>query len=332
MFAVNQTNKVKIYNDISSFRGNKPVVTIGTFDGVHMGHQRVIERLKNIAQKQGGESVIFTFDPHPRLVTTPDEANLRLLTTLNEKKELFRTAGIDHLIIYPFTKAFSELRYSEFVKTILIDKIRTHCLVVGYDHRFGRNREGSFEYLKECAKEYQFIIEKQDPLIVDGSHVSSTRIRSALEEGQVEKANNLLGYRYTLHGTVIKGTRLGRKIGFPTANIEASCKHKLIPGYGVYAVEVVTEGVKYKGMLNIGTRPTFNNNADKRSIEVHIFDFSQNLYHKQITLIFTGKIRDEQKFSGIDELAQQLKKDKIHALQILSKSDHFLTSEQDTGK
>jgi riboflavin kinase/FMN adenylyltransferase len=309
---------VKIYNDIDSFRGNKPVVTIGTFDGVHLGHQRVIERLKDIAGKQGGETVIFTFNPHPRTVTSPDKANLRLLTTLDEKKELFSKAGIDHLIIYPFTKSFAQLNYSEFVKTILIDKLKTHCLVVGYDHRFGKNREGRFEYLQESASQHNFIIEKLDPLFMDNYHISSTRIRNLLEEGDVKKANELLGYRYALHGRVVKGTRLGREIGFPTANIEASDVHKLIPGYGVYAVEIMAEGTIYKGMLNIGTRPTFNKNADKRSIEVNIFDFSGNLYHKEITLIFAGKIRNEQKFSGIKALSEQLKRDKTEALKILS--------------
>jgi riboflavin kinase / FMN adenylyltransferase len=309
---------VKIYNDIDSFNGNKPVVTIGTFDGVHLGHQRVIERLKDIASKQGGETVIFTFNPHPRTVTSPDKADLRILTTLDEKKELFSKAGIDHLIIYPFTKSFAQLNYSEFVKTILIEKLKTHCLVVGYDHRFGKNREGSFEYLQESASQHHFTIEKLDPLLIDNYHISSTRIRNVLEEGDVKKANELLGYRYTLHGRVVKGTRLGREIGFPTANIEASDVNKLIPGYGVYAVEVMAEGTMYKGMLNIGTRPTFNKNADKRSIEVNIFDFSGNLYHKKITLIFAGKIRNEQKFSGIKALAEQLKKDKTEALKILS--------------
>ena len=309
---------MKIYNNINSFSGYKPVVTIGTFDGVHLGHQRVIERLKDIAKEQGGETVIFTFDPHPRSVTSPDKANLRLLTTLDEKKELFSKAGIDHLIIYPFTKSFAQLNYSEFVNTILIDKLKTHCLVVGYDHRFGKNREGGFEYLQKSASQHHFTIEKLDPLLMDDYHISSTRIRNVLEEGDVNKANTLLGYRYTLHGRVIKGTRLGREIGFPTANIEASDVNKLIPGYGVYAVEIFAEGTIYKGMLNIGTRPTFNKNADKRSIEVNIFDFSDNLYHKEITLIFAGKIRNEQKFSGIKALAEQLKKDKTEALKILS--------------
>lgn len=296
------------------------MVTIGTFDGVHLGHRKVIARLKEIAGEHGGESVIFTFYPHPRLVTAPDETNLRLLTTLNEKKELFAQSGIDHLIVFPFTKAFSELSYTEFVEEILVKKMHTHCLVVGYDHRFGKNREGGFEYLQKCAKRFGFEIEKLDALSVEKDHVSSTRIRKALEEGSIEKANHLLGYRFTLHGTVVEGKRMGRIIGFPTANIEASDPHKLIPGYGVYAVEVLISNKRYGGMLNIGSRPTFNKNADNRSIEVHIFDFSGDLYHEEITLVFTKKIRDEQKFSGIETLAEQLKKDKVAAIKTLSEN------------
>lgn len=309
---------VKIHTDINSFKAHKPVVTIGTFDGLHLGHQKVINRLIEIARSHGGESVVFTFYPHPRLVIAPQETNLRLLTTLEEKKELFARSGIDHLIIFPFTQEFSQLTYSEFVEQILVKKMHTHCLVVGYDHRFGKNREGGFEYLQECAEEFGFEIEKLEVLLVDEAHVSSTRIREALEKGDVALANKFLGYRFTLHGTVVEGQRVGRKLGFPTANIVASDPHKLIPGYGVYAVEVLISGKRYGGMLNIGSRPTFNKNADNRSIEVHIFDFSGDLYNKEITLIFVGKIRDEQKFSGVEALAEQLKKDKIAALKILS--------------
>ncbi len=294
------------------------MVTIGTFDGVHLGHRIVIERLKEYAKKYGGETVIFTFYPHPRLITSPEETNLRLLTTLEEKKQHFAELGIDHLIIYPFTKEFSELTYTEFVKQILVDKIGTHCLVVGYDHKFGKNREGGFEYLQQCASKYNFEIEKLEPLLIDNIHISSTRIRQALQDGDIKTANHYLGYEFTLHGSVVEGQRVGRKIGFPTANIESSDVHKLIPGYGVYAVKITLEGKKYNGMLNIGTRPTFNQNADSRSIEVNIFDFDGDIYNKEITLFFVDKIRNEQKFSGVDTLVKQLKKDKITAFEILS--------------
>jgi riboflavin kinase/FMN adenylyltransferase len=293
------------------------VVTIGTFDGVHLGHLKVIEQLNKLARKYNGESVIFTFYPHPRLITLPEETNLRLLTTLEEKKKLFEKYGVDHLVVYPFDEKFAQLSYINFVEQILVAKMRTRCLVVGYDHRFGKDRQGNFEYLKNCTERFNFEVEKLDALSVDTENVSSTKIREALQRGDIKKANHYLGYQFTLHGKVIEGNQLGRKIGFPTANIETSDKNKIIPEYGVYAVKVVVNNLKFNGMLNIGTRPTFNNNADNRSIEVNIFNFANNIYSQEITLVFVTKIRDEQKFSGVEELTEQLKKDKIAALEIL---------------
>lgn len=308
---------MKLHTNLNQFKAKKPVVTIGTFDGVHLGHQKVILRLQEFAKQHDGETVIFTFHTHPRLVTSPNEGNLRLLTTLNEKINLFEKYGIDHLVVYTFDKVFSELSYAEFVEKILVEKIGTHCLVVGYDHKFGKNREGGFDYLQKCAEKFSFEIERLDALAVDKDNVSSTKIRNALENGDIEKANRFLGYQFTLHGKVVEGKQLGRTLGFPTANIEASDKHKIIPGYGVYAVKVEINGAEYKGMLNIGTRPTFNNNADNRSIEVNIFDFENDIYSKEITLKFVGKIRDEQRFGSIEMLVDQLKKDKITALNII---------------
>lgn len=309
---------MKLYTNLEHFKARKPVVTIGTFDGVHLGHQKVILRLQEFAKQHDGETIIFTFHTHPRLITSPNENNLRLLTTLNEKIKLFEKYGIDHLIIYTFDKSFSELTYSEFVEKLLVDKIGTHCLVVGYDHKFGKNREGGFDYLKKCAEKFKFEIERLDALLVEEDSVSSTKIRNALQNGEIEKANHYLGYQFTLHGTVVEGKQLGRKLGFPTANIEASDKNKIIPGYGVYAVKVELNGAEYNGMLNIGTRPTFNNNADNRSIEVNIFDFEGDIYGKEITLNFIGKIRDEKKFETMEMLVYQLEKDKIEALLILA--------------
>jgi riboflavin kinase/FMN adenylyltransferase len=309
---------VKLHTDINSFKAINPVVTIGTFDGVHLGHQKVIERLKQIAKKHQGESVIFTFYPHPRLVTSPKETNLRLLTTLEEKIKLFEKFGVDHLIVFPFNKEFSELTYNDFVKTILVDQLKTHCLVVGYDHKFGKNRAGGFEDLKKCANEYNFNIEKLGALSIEEDNVSSTKIRTALQNGTIKTANQYFGYKFALHGSVVSGKQLGRKLGFPTANIEASDPHKIIPGYGVYAVRTSVNGKQYNGMLNIGTRPTFNKNADNRSIEVNIFDFEEDIYGKEVTLFFIDKIRDEQKFEGVEMLVKQLKLDKISALRILT--------------
>lgn len=308
---------MKIHYNLDNFKALKPVVTIGTFDGLHKGHQMVISQLKQLAKSIGGESVIFTFYPHPRIVTSPNETSLRLITTKDEKIKRFEKLGIDHLIIYPFNKAFSELSYAEFVETILVEKIGTNCLVVGYDHRFGKNREGGYEYLKKCAEKFNFEVKKTDALLVDIENVSSTRIREALEKGEITKTNHYLGYNFTLHGKVVNGKQLGRKLGFPTANIEASDKHKIIPGYGVYAVNVEIGDSKYKGMLNIGMRPTFNNNADNRSIEVNIFNFAEDIYGKEITLSFVDKIRDEKKFDGVEGLVNQLKEDKKAANKIL---------------
>jgi riboflavin kinase/FMN adenylyltransferase len=308
---------VKLYTNLDTFKARRPVVTIGTFDGVHLGHQKVIFRLQEFANQHSGETVVFTFHTHPRIVTSPNETNLRLLTTLKEKIELFEKYGIEHLIVYTFDKEFSDLSYTEFVENILVEKIGTHCLVVGYDHKFGKNREGGFDYLKDCAKKFNFKIERLDALVVGEESVSSTKIRNALQNGEIGKANDYLGYLFTLHGTVVEGKQLGRKLGFPTANIEASDKNKIIPGYGVYAVKVELGSYTYYGMLNIGTRPTFNNNADNRSIEVNIFDFEGNIYGKEITLKFVAKIREEQKFENIDMLVTQLGKDKVAALKIL---------------
>lgn len=308
---------MRLYNDLQNFSALRPVVTIGTFDGVHLGHRKILDRLSEIAHDTGGETVLFTFQPHPRQVLSPDEHNLRLINTLEEKIGLLQHAGVDHLVVYPFTREFAALSYKEFVRDILVGQIHTGCLVVGYDHKFGKNREGDFEYLQQCAREYHFRIERLDPLLINEASVSSTLIRQALESGNIGMANQYLGYPYELHGRVVEGLKVGRKIGFPTANIEASEVTKLIPGYGVYAVKIKVMGSLYNGMLNIGSRPTFNQNADNRSIEVNIFNFEGTLYGEEITLVFISKIRDEQKFPGIDALIARLHEDKEAALQIL---------------
>jgi len=305
---------VKIHRDLNSFYAQNPVLTIGTFDGVHLGHRKIIARLHDLAKTKNGESVIFTFDPHPRKVVAPGETNLRLLTTMDEKIGLFEQSGIDHLIIYPFTPEFAQLTYEEFVENILIGQIHTKFLVVGYDHKFGKNRQGNFEFLKNCADRLGFQIEKLDVLLMNESNISSTKIRDAIQCGDFETANAFLGYPFTLHGTVVEGQKLGRKIQFPTANVEASDPDKIIPGYGVYAVKVNIQNETYQGMLNIGSRPTVNNNADHRSIEVHIFDFESDIYGESIELIFFKKLREEQKFSSIEALKDQLGRDKADTI------------------
>lgn len=312
---------MKIHRNLNSFHAQNPVLTIGTFDGVHLGHRKIIARLHDLAKTINGESVIFTFDPHPRKVVAPGETTLRLLTTLEEKIVLFEQSGIDHLIIYPFTTEFSKLTYEEFVEQVLVGQIHTKFLVVGYDHKFGKNRQGDFEFLKKCAERHEFQIEKLDVLLMNESQISSTKIREAIQKGDFDAANAFLGYPFTLHGTVVEGQKLGRKIQFPTANIQASDPDKIIPGYGVYAVEITVKNQTFQGMLNIGSRPTVNNNADNRSIEVHIFDFESDIYGETIELVFFKKLREEQKFLSIDALKEQLVKDKTDTIAFFQKPE-----------
>ena len=310
---------MQIHYDLNNFGALNPVVTIGTFDGVHLGHREVISELRRHSMLSGGESVVFTFEPHPRIVIAPQEDSLRLLSTKSEKIRLMEKIGIDHLVIYPFTKEFSKLTYDEFVSEILVKEMNISSLVVGYDHRFGKGRQGDFNSLEMLSKTLNFNVEQLSQLVVDNKVVSSTKIRQALEEGNISKANHFLGYQYTLSGKVIEGNQLGRKIGFPTANIDTYDRHKLVPADGVYAVLVESGGQILKGMLNIGIRPTVNYNADHKSIEVHIFNFDEDIYNSDITILFVEKIRNEQKFEGIELLKEQLINDQDIALDILSK-------------
>ncbi|BAX79730.1 bifunctional riboflavin kinase/FAD synthetase [Labilibaculum antarcticum] len=308
---------MKIYTDLKDFSAINPVVTIGTFDGVHLGHRKVIRRLQELAQKVKGETVIFTFYPHPRLVLNPEDNGLRLINTLEEKKVLLEAAGIDHLVVYPFTKEFSKLTYVEFVEQILVKQLGMKYLVVGYDHRFGHNREGKYEDLKMFADKLNFKIERQDVLNMDAINVSSTKVRTAISEGDIQMANKYLGYRFFIKGDVIDGKKLGHTIGFPTANIDPQESYKLVPKDGVYAVKVDVDDKIYLGMLNIGVRPTVNNQLDNRSIEVHILDFNQDIYYKNITIHFYQRIRNEQFFASLDELKAQLAKDRLKVLSLL---------------
>lgn len=309
---------MQIHYNLDNFSALKPVVTIGTFDGVHLGHREVISELRQLSANLGGESVVFTFEPHPRIVIAPQEDSLRLLSTKNEKIHLMEQMGIDHLVIYPFTESFSKLSYDDFVSNILVRGMNICSLVVGYDHRFGQGRKGDFNSLEALSRSLNFKVEQLSQLVVDNKVVSSTKIRAALADGNISKANHFLGYRYPLSGKVVEGNRLGRTIGFPTANIDTHDRHKLVPADGVYAVIIETCGRHFKGMLNIGMRPTINDNADHKTIEVNIFNFDHDIYNSDITVFFVDKIRDEKKFEGIEELRGQLEKDRIHTLEILS--------------
>lgn len=305
---------MKIHRNLKDFKANNPVVTIGTFDGVHLGHRKIISRLHDLAASIQGESVIFTFDPHPRKVVAASETNLRLLTSLDEKIALFEQSGIDHLIVYPFTPGFAQLSYEEFVEQILVGQIHTKSLVVGYDHKFGKGRQGDFDLLKSCADRLGFQIEKLDVLLMNESHISSTKIREAIQSGDFETANAFLGYRFSLHGTVVEGQKIGRTINYPTANIDTSDPDKIIPGYGVYAVTITVRNREYLGMLNIGSRPTVNHNADHRTVEVNILDFDEDIYGEPIKAVFYHKLREEQKFASLDALKGQLANDKINTI------------------
>jgi riboflavin kinase/FMN adenylyltransferase len=309
---------VQIHYDLNNFKANRAVVTIGTFDGVHLGHREVIAELKRLSALYNGESVIFTFDPHPRKVLAPDEASLRLLSTTQEKIRLMESLGIDHLVIYPFTIEFSRLTYDEFVTQVLVGQLGISSLVVGYDHRFGQGRKGDFHSLQTLSNALGFKVEQLSQLSVDNQTVSSSKIRIALDKGDVKLAKNYLGYNYSLTGEVVEGQRLGRKLGFPTANIDTHDSSKQVPQDGVYAVMVEVGGVIHQGMVNIGVRPTVNSNADHKTIEVHILNFDQDIYHADITLHFVDKIRDEQRFNGLDELKKQLEQDQISAQKFLS--------------
>jgi riboflavin kinase/FMN adenylyltransferase len=307
---------MKIYEGLADFPKLKnAVVTSGTFDGVHLGHQKILQRIREIAKSIDGETVLITFWPHPRLVLFPNEHKLRLLSTFEEKAKLLRQFGVDHLVSIPFTKEFSELSSEDFIQNVLVDKIQCKKLVIGYDHRFGKNREGSFEYLQANHSKFGFELEEISRLDVDDIGISSTKIRKALEDGDVNTAINYLGRPYELNGLVIKGQQIGRSIGFPTANIHIPNDYKLIPKDGVYAVEAMVNEKIHKAMLNIGNRPTVD--GHKKTVEAHLFDFKGDLYDKQITIYFKAFLREERKFDGLEALKAQLSLDQVNAKKLL---------------
>jgi riboflavin kinase/FMN adenylyltransferase len=308
---------LKVYHSISDFQNvSRPILTTGTFDGVHFGHKIIIDRLKEIAKNQNGETVLLTFSPHPRMVLFPDDHNLQLINTLDEKIKLLEKAGIDHLIIHPFTKAFSRITSIQFVRDIIVNELNTHKLVIGYNHHFGRNREGTFEHLKEYAPLYGFEVEEISAQLIDDVSISSTKIRKALLSGDVSKAADYLGYNYPLKGVVIEGQKIGRTLGFPTANLKVIDESKLIPKDGVYAVHVEVKGQPFKGMMNIGNNPSHI--YKKHSLEVHIFDFDSDIYNKQIEVRFIKRMREEISFDNLDALKIQLEQDEDTAKAILS--------------
>jgi len=303
---------MKIFEDISTCTDLKnPVLTLGMFDGVHIGHQAIIQKLNQIAEEIGGQSTLLTFEPHPRIVLGKDADDLQLLTTLNEKIGLLEESGLENLILHPFTKAFSQLSSKEFVQNLLCNEIGIHTIVIGYDHHFGKNREGNFEQLRKLSGELNFNLVKLEEVKTNGSHISSTQIRNALLNGNVEFPRKSLGRNYSFTGKVVHGDKIGRTLGFPTANLETE-KYKLIPKEGVYIVKVHLQNEIYKGLLSIGTRPTVTNSNEKR-VEVFIMDFDREIYRETLTVEFIQFIRGDKKFGSIEELVEQMNKDKEFA-------------------
>jgi riboflavin kinase/FMN adenylyltransferase len=307
---------MKIYNCIADFKPvNNPIVTIGTFDGVHLGHRAIFDRMKSDAQKYDGETVVITFYPHPRIVLDPNNTELRFIKTQERKIQDIEEAGIDHLIVVEFTKVFAATSSEDFIRNLVVDKIKPKALIIGYDHHFGKDREGSIRLLEKLGSEFDFEVDMVEAQSIEGKTVSSTKIRNLLKEGNVKEANLMLGHEYSITGLVVKGKSIGRDLGFPTANIEVADQYKLIAAGGVYACRVLYAGVLYKGMSNIGFRPTVD--RGELTIEVNIFNFDQRIYGQEITITFVDRMRDEKKFENLQALKTQLAKDKIMAMTLL---------------
>jgi len=303
------------YNDLKLIR---PVVTMGIFDGVHCGHRTLLDTLVSRAVSAGGESVVITFDPHPRLVIEKNTTKLSFLSTMEEKSGLLAKAHINHLVIIKFTPAFSRMRACDFVKKVLSEKLGTEHLIIGHDHHFGFQGEGNFETVRECAASSGFIVEQVRGLKSREGVISSSLIRDALTGGNLNDANKWLGYCYSIKGQVVAGRKLGRTLGFPTANIKPCYRYKLIPADGVYAVEIKVDGDTKPGMLSIGTNPTVNRRQGRRSIEVNIFDFDKDIYGNEIEVFFRYRLRSEIRFDSIEQLSLQMEKDRIVASRLLS--------------
>lgn len=316
---------MQLHRDINNLPIFKnAVLTIGTFDGVHTGHLQIIKLLKEEAKNINGESVIITFHPHPRMVVQnikPSQketaTRISLLNTLNEKIGLIEKEGVGHLVIVDFTQAFSLLTAEEYIKDFLVKKFHPHTIIIGYDHRFGTQRQGNYRLLEEYTKHYNYVVKEIPEHIINQMVISSTRIREAISAGDIENANKFLGHDYFFEGEVVEGDKLGRTIGYPTANIKLTDENKLLPGNGVYAVQVTisNEAETFKGMMNIGFRPTVN--GTKKMIEVNVFDFDKNIYGQIIKVFVKKYLRAEQKFDGLEGLKNQLALDKINAMKVL---------------
>jgi len=309
---------MKVHRDLEKLPAfRNAVITIGTFDGVHMGHRQVIDKLKSEAKEIKGETVIITFHPHPRKVVSSAILGIRLINTLEEKIELLEQLGIDHLVIVPFTDAFANQPAEDYVKNFLVDKFNPHTIIIGYDHRFGRDRSGDYRLLEKKATEFNFKLKEIPKHVLENIAISSTNIREAILHNDITTADKLLGYEFFFTGVVIHGDKLGRKLGYPTANLKISDEEKITPGNGIYAVYAAIENTsaKLKGMMSIGFRPTVD--GKKRVIEVNIFDFDKEIYGQKLKVFVKKYLRQEVKFDGLDDLVNQMGNDKIESLKIL---------------
>ena len=308
---------MKIFHSINDFSSTKKtILTLGTFDGVHIGHKKILKKITQNTENQKYESLVLTFFPHPRMVLQ-EHSDIKLLNTIDEKIDLLEKIGIENLVIHPFDEAFSRLTAEEFVSNILVDRFHIQKIIIGHDHRFGRNRTANIDDLIAYGKEYGFEVEQISVQEINDISVSSTKIRNAILEGDMALANDYLGYDYFLTGSIVKGKQLGRTIGFPTANLKIEESYKLIPQNGVYIVKSIIDGQSVFGMMNIGFNPTVD--GQKQSIEIHYFDFNADLYNQKISVSILQRIRSEQKFESVDLLKEQLEKDKKTALAFLNK-------------
>lgn len=307
---------MQIHRDLNKLPVFKnAVITIGTFDGVHLGHRQIIDSLKEEAARAHGESVIITFHPHPRKIVSSVITGIRLINTLPERIELLDKTGIDHLVIVPFTEFFANQHAEEYIRDFLVEKFKPHTIIIGYDHRFGKERAGDYKLMEEKALVYNYRLKEIPEHILNAIKVSSTNIRNAILHSNIEEANSLLGYLFFFEGEVFHGDKIGRSIGYPTANLKSTDEEKIVPGDGIYAVYADVEGRKYKGMMSIGFRPTVNGKV--RVTEVNLFDFDKEIYGLCTRVYVKKYLRNEVKFNGLEELKEQLHKDKEESLKCL---------------
>ncbi len=307
---------MNVYRDLAALPNfRNTVVTIGSYDGVHSGHQTILAQVNDLAQSIGGESVLVTFHPHPRLVLNPDNASIKLITTIDEKIDLLAKYAVNHLVIAPFTKAFSRQTPDEYIQHFLVDKIHPKKIVIGYDHRFGNRRAGNIEYLRKFEQQFDYEVQEIEKQAVDDIVVSSTKIRNSILTGDIQTATALLNHPFTVSGKVMRGKQIGRTIGFPTANVAVENPHKIIPADGVYAARIFYDNKTYTSMLYIG----HSLDNEYKTLEVNIFDFDENIYDKHLTVEFVARVRGDIRFGGVEALKTQLAEDKRNVMQLFEK-------------